>query len=188
MSGVLCSMKYHTTSESTSQLVVRPPGLSFSCFSLFGKLFILVSLWKSVSFWIPWWKNVKCANSWPLHCSLWMLLRNIFYDETSLKLENAQQWEPSPSKFFGCAGWHSCLPNCSAELFSITKGQVHLPLDMAGGMDAEWSARDHREEKDTLRLFLVEGNLRFWVQRTNEYKWKASTKIKPLQIRDLTHL
>lgn len=43
-------------------------------------------------------------------------------------------------------------------------------------MDADRSARD----KDTLHLpLLVKGNLGFRVQRTNEYKWKASTKKKP---------
>lgn len=114
-------MRYHTSCKSTGQLVARPPGFSFSCFVSLRETFYppshwLVSLWNSVSLWIPWWKNVKCANLWPLHWSLWMLLRNMFYDETPLKLEIAQSREPSPLEFSKRSD-----TAVFSELFSIRK-------------------------------------------------------------------
>lgn len=79
--------KHRSISGETS----RAP---FSCFSLFGKLFILVLL---ACLALKWsltlrilMKECKIANLWLLHCSLLMILRNIFYDEIFLKLENAQ--------------------------------------------------------------------------------------------------
>lgn len=57
-------------------------------------------------------------------------------------------------------------------------GKIYRDKDRQG--EREWNSSSDRNS--------VKGNQLFRVQRANEYKWKASTKMHQLEIKDQTHL